>query len=337
MRRGILFPLLALGALHVVALFAGFFAPYAPDRQNREFPFEPPARIRFFDSAGKFHFQPFVSTDGHYWTVPLRLMVYGDEYRVAGLWSSRLHLFGVDAPGAVFLMGTDDFGRDQFSRFLWGAQISLIAGPVAAFLALSIGAISGAISGFFGKVVDNVVMAGAELFLSLPWFYLLLGVRAILPLDLEPRQAFLVIVCLLGALGWAQPARLVRGVVLSARERGYVLAARGFGASESYLLWKHVLPQAGGVMVSQAVLLIPQYMLAEVTMSFLGLGVNEPAVSWGLLLAGLQQYSALVSHWWLWLPALLIIPVTLSYYLLAVALGGLNGTAGKMHLRRHAK
>src|SRR5688572_29851175 len=127
MRRSILFPLLTLSALHVAVLFAGFFAPYAPNRQNRESPFAAPARVHFFDSAGRFHFRPFVSIDGSDRTVPLRFMVHGDEYRILSFWPSRIHLFGVDKPGAVFLMGTDDYGRDQFSRFLWGAQISLIA------------------------------------------------------------------------------------------------------------------------------------------------------------------------------------------------------------------
>jgi peptide/nickel transport system permease protein len=337
LRRAVLLPLIFLTVLHVVVLFAGFFAPYAPDRQNRNHPFAPPTRVRFVDSAGQFHLRPSVVTEGRSEMFPIRFMVSGDPYRIAGLWTSRLHLFGVEPPGAVFLIGTDDYGRDQFSRFLWGAQISLIAGPAAALLALSIGAILGAVSGFFGKLVDDVLMSAAELFLSLPWFYLLLAVRATLPLDLEPRHAFLVIVCLLGAIGWARPARLVRGVVLSAREREFVTAARGFGASDLYLLRRHVFPQTAGVLVTQAALLVPQYVLAEITMSFLGLGVNEPAASWGLLLAGLQQYSALVSHPWMWIPAFAVIPVVFAWYSLAAALGGTDAIRGEMQLRFRSK
>jgi peptide/nickel transport system permease protein len=146
----------------------------------------------------------------------------------------------------------------------------------------------------------------------------------VLPLDLEPRQAFLMIIGLLGAIGWARPARLVRGIVLSAKEREFVTAARGFGASDLYLIRRHVLPQAAGVLLTQAALLVPQYIVAEVSMSFLGLGVSEPAASWGLMLASLQQYHALVSHWWMWLPAILLMPVFAAYYALAAAMGGLE-------------
>jgi peptide/nickel transport system permease protein len=334
MRRLVLLPAIALVVLHVAVLFAGFVSPYRFDRQNRDRAFAPPTRIHFFSPDGSFHFRPFVyplrmGPDGVYEedrsrAFPVRLMVLGDEYRVAGLWSSRIHLFGVEDPGYLFLMGTDDYGRDQFSRFLYGGQISLLAGPVAAFLALSIGALLGAISGFYGKLADNVLMGAAELFLSLPWLYLLLGVRALLPLDLEPRQAFLVVVSLLGAIGWAKPARLVRGVVIPAKHREFVLSARGFGASDRYLLRRHILPQAEGVLLTQAAQLIPQYILAEITMSFLGLGVNEPAASWGLMLASLQRYQVLVAHWWMWLPALLMIPVFFAYYALSAAIGGLD-------------
>ena len=340
MRRVVLLPLVALLILHIAILFAGFFAPYAPDRQNRNFAFAPPTFLHLIDSRGKLHFRPFVyslrtSASGSYEVdnsriFPLRFLVHGDTYRIAGFWPSRLHLFGVEELGAVFLMGTDDYGRDQLSRFLMGAQVSLLAGAAAALLALSIGTIVGAVAGFYGRFADDALMAAAELFLSLPWFYLLLGVRATLPLDLEPRQAFLVIICVLGTVGWARPARLVRGVVLSARHREFVQAARGFGASNIYLLRRHVLPQTRGVLVTQATLLIPQYILAEVSMSFLGLGVNEPAASWGLMLANLREYYALVSHWWMWIPAFLIIPVFFMFYALAAAVGALN--VSQMHI-----
>jgi peptide/nickel transport system permease protein len=339
MRRVVLFPLVPLVILHIAIVFAGFLAPYASDRQNRNFAFAPPTPLRMIDSQGKLHFRPFVyglrtSSTGSYEVddsriFPLRFLVHGDTYRIAGFWPSRLHLFGVEERGAVFLIGTDDYGRDQLSRFLMGGQVSLLAGAGAALLALSIGTIVGAVAGFYGSFADDALMAAAELFLSLPWFYLLLGVRAMLPLDLEPGQAFLVIVCVLGTVGWARPARLVRGVVLSTRHREFVQAARGFGGSNIYLLRRHVLPQTRGVLLTQAALLVPQYILAEVSMSFLGLGVNEPAASWGLMLASLHQYHALVSHWWMWIPALFLIPVFFTFYSLAAALGALN--VSQMH------
>src|SRR6202040_3767316 len=163
-------------------------------------------------------------------------------------------------------------------------------------------------------------MRMAELFLALPWIYLLFAMRAFLPLTVPPLKAFLLVVVVIGAVGWARPARLVRGIVLSAKERYFVLAARGFGASDAYLLRRHVLPQASGVALTQITLLIPQYVLAEVTLTFLGLGVSEPMPSWGSLLSSLQQYYVLSTYWWMFLPAVILIPLFLTYYLAADAL-----------------
>jgi peptide/nickel transport system permease protein len=155
---------------------------------------------------------------------------------------------------------------------------------------------------------------------ALPWLYLLFALRAFLPLAVSPVRAFFLIVFVIGAVGWARPARLVRGVVLSAKEREFVRAARGFGASNAYLLWRHILPECSGVILTQAAFLVPQFVLAEMTLSFLGLGVPEPVPSWGNLLASLQQYSVLVSYWWMYLPALAIVPFFLGYLGLASAL-----------------
>jgi len=151
-------------------------------------------------------------------------------------------------------------------------------------------------------------MRVAELFVALPWLYLLLALRAFLPLSVSPLRAFFLIIVVVGAVGWARPARLVRGVVLSAKERDYVRAARGFGAKNNYLLQRHILPQTASVILTQAAILVPQFVLAEMTLSFLGLGVPEPVASWGSLLASLQQYSVLVSYWWMYMPALAIVP-----------------------------
>jgi len=163
-------------------------------------------------------------------------------------------------------------------------------------------------------------MRTTEAFAALPWLYLLLALRAFLPLHMSPAQTFLLLIAVIGILGWGRAARLVRGIVLSAKERNYVVAARGFGATEWYLLRRHVLPQTRGVILTQAAILIPQYILAEITLSFLGLGVAEPVASWGNMLSALQQYSVLTSYWWMILPGLLLVPVFLSYYFLAQSL-----------------
>jgi peptide/nickel transport system permease protein len=227
---------------------------------------------------------------------------------------------GVDEPARLFLLGSDGFGRDQFSRLLQGGRVSLLAAMLAAALALGLGLMLGAVAGFYGSWVDSLLMRAAELFLALPWLYLLFAVRAFLPLRLTAVQSVFLLVMVIGLVGWARPARVVRGVVLSARERNYVAAARGFGASDVYLLRRHVLPQAFGVVMTQAGVLIPQFILAEVTLSYLGLGVAEPMPSLGNLLAELQQYHVMASHWWMFLPGVALIPVFAGYYALANAL-----------------
>jgi peptide/nickel transport system permease protein len=324
--------LILLACFHGLIFFAGFFAPYDFASQNRDIPFAPPTRLHFVDANGKFHVRPFVyglkedSTDGGAYETdsgqlhPLRFFVDGSPYRIAGLFPSHLHLFGVEDSGQLFLMGTDGYGRDQLSRFLYGGQVSLLAGLLATALSVSLGVLLGALAGFYGGWIDAALMRGGELFLALPWLYLLFAVRAAMPLHIAEWQVFFLLIVVIGLIGWARPARLIRGVVLSAKERNFVIAARGFGASDTHLLYRHVLPQTYGVVLTQMTLLIPQYVLAEVTLSFLGLGVGEPMPSWGTLLSSLQQYYVLVSYWWMFLPGLILIPLFLAFYVAADAL-----------------
>jgi len=315
--------------MYGAVLFAGFCAPYDPVEQDRDHPFAPPTRFRLMDAEGRFHFRPFV----YAWTsragifaeyqadrarpLPLRVFVRGSEYKLLGLLACNRHLFGLDTPGRIALLGTDGYGRDQFSRLLWGGRISLLAGLIAATLSLSIGTLIGVASGYFGGLADDLLMRLAELFLAMPWLYLLFAVRAFLPLRISPSTAFLLLVVVIGTVGWARPARLVRGVVLSAKERTYVLAARGFGGSNLYVVRRHILPQTLGVLLTQGAILVPQYILAEVTLSFLGLGVGEPAPSWGNMLGALQRYQVLSSYWWMLAPGLALIPVFWGYHVLA--------------------
>ncbi len=321
-----------LAGVHTLALTAGFVAPYDYAAQHRSLSFAPPSRLRFLDAEGRFHLAPFVyrleareGTSTGYredqsTRYPIRLLVEGAPFRLLGAFTCRRHLFGVDPPARLFLMGSDDYGRDQFSRLLYGSQTTLAAGTLATALSVGIAVILGAIAGWWGGWLDDAIMRLAELFMALPWLYLLFAVRAFLPLHVNPAQAFLLLIAVVGIVGWARPARIVRGVVLSAKQRDFVLAARGLGARDFYLLRRHVLPQASGVILTQAVLLAPQYVLAEVTMSFLGIGVGEPEASWGLLLASLQQYHVIVSYWWMFLPGLFLIPLFLSYQTVARAI-----------------
>jgi peptide/nickel transport system permease protein len=321
-----------LGLVYLSTVFAGFLAPDDPATQNRDLSFAPPTRFHFVDPTGRLHLRPFVyglarpsgafeeHAEDRNRSYPVRFFVRGAPYRIAGLVHGDRHLFGTDSPTRLFLFGSDNYGRDQFSRFLYGGQISLFAGVLGAGLSLGVGMLLGGLAGFYGAWVDETIMRVAELFLSLPWLYLLFAVRMALPLHIEPAQTFLLVLAVIGLIGWARPARLIRGVVLSAKLQDYVVAARGLGASDVYLLRRHVLPQVLGIALTQAALLAPQYILAEVTLSFFGLGVGEPLPSWGNMLASLQHYDVLSSYWWMFVPGVALIPVFLLYYALADAL-----------------
>lgn len=289
--------------LHSVVLLAGFLAPYPFDEQHRDYPHTPPSKLHFRDGSGRFHLNPFV---------------YDQQGQTATIhFLSGGRLFRVDPPAALFLLGSDEYGRDVLSRVLYGGQISLMAGLGAAFLSVMFGLILGMSAGFYGGWVDQALMRIGELVMALPWLYLLLAVRAFLPLHVSPTGAFLLVVLLIGSVGWVRPARLIRTVVLSTRQRGFVVAARGLGASDIYLLRRHILPFTWGVALTQATILIPQYILAEVTLSFLGLGVGEPRPSWGNMLAEARQYHTLVSHVWMLAPGVILVCVLFGYLLLA--------------------
>ena len=322
-RRKMLIIAVAFACVHCGILFAGFFAPYAPGEQHREFAYAPPTRIHFIDPQSHVHIRPFVyravavDGDGFQYSEDR-----GSEHPVSFFSRKEdgVHLFAVNAPDNLFLLGTDAYGRDIFSRILFGGRTSLLAAAIATLLTLLIGAVLGGIAGQFGGVVDSLVMRGSELILALPWIYLLLAIRASLPLHVEPTKTFLLLSAVIGVMGWARPARLIRGIVLSAKERPFVTAARGFGASEWYLLRRHVLPQTLGVITAQAVTLIPQFVAAEATLSFLGLGIGEPIPSWGNMLSAFQQFHTMSSYWWLAFPLVALVTVSFTYFVLADAL-----------------
>ena len=329
-RAGRILSVLAL--VYLVVIAAGFVAPGDPFTQHRDFVFAPPTRLHFVGPSGGIRWRPFVYQlvlrpgtldsyeEDRNRMYPVRFFVRGSPVSIAGLFNWDRRLLGTDSPTPLFILGSDQYGRDLFARLLYGGQISLFAGLLGAALSLGTAILLGGLAGFYGGWLDEVIMRAAELFLALPWLYLLFAVRMSLPLQMGPTQAFLLIVTVVGVVGWARPARLIRGVVLSARARDYVLAARSAGASDPYLLRRHVLPQVAGIALTQAALLVPQYVLAEVTLSFFGLGVGEPVPSWGNMLSGLNRYHVLASYWWMFLPGIALIPVFLLYYALADAL-----------------
>ncbi len=329
--RRVFFLILVLAALHLAVLFAGFLVPYDVGSQNRELPFAPPSRIHIFDSGGHLR-PPFIYSwkplqeglaeydEDRSRPFPIQFFVRVDKYQLAGFIPCEHHLFGTAAPSQIAILGTDGFGRDVFSRALTGGQVSLLTGILATIITITVGSLLGALAGFYGGRLDDILMRAADLFLALPWLYLLFAVRAFLPLQVEPKRAFAILSCIIGLVGWAKPARLVRGIFLSVRERNFVHAARGFGARDSYIIRRHLLPEASGVILTQVALLIPQYVLAEITLSFLGLGIGEPVPTWGNMLNALMQTNVLQSYWWMITPGLITIPFFLGYHLLGTAM-----------------
>ena len=244
---------------------------------------------------------------------------YGEEeqHRSRAQEAPAWHRVKGTEPGRTFLLGTDEYGRDIFSRFLYGGRLSLGGGLAATLLALIIGLVLGGAAGLGGAWVDGALMRTSELFLSLPWLYLLLALRAILPLRLAPSGAFWLVVIVIGLAGWARPARLIRGMVLSAQQRPYVSVARAMGGGNVYIFVRHILPQLRGLLWAQALVIFPQFVLADMALSFLGFGAAEPTATWGGMVAGLRRFAVMESHWGRVAPVVLMMVFFIAIQMLA--------------------
>ena len=311
--------------LYVMALFADFIAPYSLDFTDRHKFFHPPVLPRFVDAEGRFSLRPFVydttlvdpglrtfqvETSKKY---PVRFFVRGEPYRLLWFIPSRIHLFGVDEPARIFLLGSDAFGRDLFTRILYGSRVSLIVGILVVGVTIPIGMIYGGIAGFYGGLVDNILMRLAEIIIAFPQFYLLLTLSAVLPTNVGCTTRFYLIVLILSFIGWAGFSRLIRGFVLSLREREYVLAARALGQDDFRIIVRHILPNTSSLVIVVATLAIPGAILGESALSFLGLGVREPCSSWGNLLSAGTNLPNLSRSPWLLFPGLFIILAVVAY------------------------
>jgi peptide/nickel transport system permease protein len=327
MRRARRAVLVVVLAVHGIILAAPWIAPYDPATQHRVLAFAPPSRLRAIDPDGRWHLpfvcalKPSLDSPFHYTedcSERFAVRPFVSRQETVGFSSRKMrHLLGVEEPGQLFLLGTDEFGRDVFSRVLVGARISLAMAISAVALSLALGVVLGLVAGYLGGTADAIVSGATELVLALPWVYLLLAARAAMPLALAPTAAFAIIMVLLGAIGWARPARLVRAVAATARANDYVAAARTAGASTRHILIRHLLPQLPVVLVPMALQLIPQFIIAETTLSLFGLGLPEPAPSWGTLLASAQRPQVFVDTWWLLAPVAGLIAVCVMYYTLA--------------------
>ena len=243
----------------------------------------------------------------------LRLFVGGDEYRMWGLFPMRAHLFGLEDGRPLFLLGADHLGRDLLSRIFYGSRISLSIGLVGVLLSLVIGCVVGGISGYFGGWVDNVIQRFIETLLSLPTIPLWMGLSAAFPPTWPPLRIYFGIVVILSLLGWTGLARVIRGKVISLREEDFAMAARLSGATEWWTIRKHMLPSFFSYIVVSTTLAVPAMILGETTLSYLGIGLREPVVSWGVLLQQAQNIQVVSEYPWIMTPAIFVIAAVLAF------------------------
>ncbi len=313
-----------LAVLYFVALFGQFFAPFDYQDQNPQglnLSFHPPMKLRLRDAQSGAFGAPFVYgtslQNGEFlpdlhkkW--PLRAFIHGTPYKLWGLIRTDVHFLGAQ-DGPVFLLGTDEFGRDYLSRLIYGSMISLSVGFIGILITFSLGMLVGGIAGYYGGRVDDVIMRVCEIIMSVPDFYLLLALAAALPQTLPPVTVYLLIIAILSFVGWAGMARIIRGMVLSVREREYVEAGRALGLSDLKIIVRHVLPSTFTYAIIAATMSVPGYILAEAGLSFLGLGIREPMASWGNMLSAAQNLSTLTMRPWILAPGFVIFLATLAF------------------------
>ena len=314
---------------YIMAIFAGFFAPYYVDTTHSKFPGVGPNGIRFTDKGqirapfvygydSKLDLETYkrVFTVNYDVTYPVRFFAKGDEYTLLGLIKTDVHLFTVDDPGKVFLVGTDTLGRDLYSRIIFGAQISLSIGLMGVFLSLVIGSLIGVAAGFYGGVFDNISMRVVEVLGSFPDIPLWMALAAALPPNLDSIKVYFGITIVLSFIGWGGLARQVRAKVLALRDTDFVTAARVANCGDFRIITQHLFPNTLSHVIVVATLRIPGMILGETTLSFLGLGIRPPMTSWGLLLNEAQATRVLLQQPWLLWPIVPVIITAISFNLL---------------------
>lgn len=311
---------------YLVTLFAPFVAPDDPSQRSRSL-YAPPQMVRIIDASGNLT-MPFVydltmtrnletlsSEYAEDTTRPLylSLFVQGAPYKLFGLIDMDVHLFGSN-DGRVFLAGTDSFGRDMLSRLIYGAQISLSVGMVSVLLSLVLGLLIGGISGLYGGWIDNVIQRIIEAIIAIPTIPLWLGLAAAIPRDWPPLYQYFAILVVLSLISWTSTARVARGRFLALREQDFVTAARVYGSSQFRIIRKHLVPNLMSYVIVTLTLAIPGIIIGETALSFLGVGLKAPTVSWGVLLQEAQKVQIIQFYPWLWIgPAVCVVSVVLAF------------------------
>jgi peptide/nickel transport system permease protein len=319
--------MIVLLLVYLVAVFAEFLSPYSPMVRFTEHLYAPPQRIHFWDGE-RFSLRPFVYgreqqldletlkrsyaevKDQKYY---VKLFHRGEPYKMWGLFEMRMHLFGVDRPGTIFLFGADELGRDMLSRIIFASRISLSIGLIGVALAFILGCTLGAASGYFGGVVDNAIQRTIEFLRSIPTIPLWMGLSAALPPDWSLIQRYFGITIILSLVAWTGLARVVRGKFLELRQAEFVTAARLAGTSDFRIILTHMFPGFISYLIVNSTLQIPRMILAETSLSFLGLGLRPPVISWGVLLQKAQNIRTVAVHPWLMLPVLAVILTVLLF------------------------
>lgn len=317
--------------LYFVAAFCEFVAPYDPNQAMIQYKQVPPTRIHFIDAAGAWH-GPFVYqhkramdpntfeityTEDTSTRYPVRFFTHGSSYQILGKWQNDMHLFGLPAEAeskqGVFLFGTDRLGRDMFSRVAYGARLSLSMGLISVFMSLILGVILGGISGYVGGMADTVIQRVIEFIRTIPTIPLYMTLSAALPLDWPVTRVYFGLTMILALVGWTWMARVVRGRFLAMREEDFVLAARLTGSSEMRIILRHMLPSFMSYIIAALTLNIPNMILWETGLSFIGLGLRAPAISWGVLLQEAMNLRSLVLAPWVLVPGLAVVVSVLAF------------------------
>lgn len=320
--------LVILLLLYFVAIFCEFFAPQDMAKRDTEKLFVPPTQIHFVDAEGNFSLQPFVyglkmEEDPETWAKvyvedtsvkhPLKLFVKGDEYKLLGFIPADRHFIGTEEEGTFFLFGTDGSGRDLFSRILHAMRISLLTGLVGVFFTFILGCVFGGISGYYGGKIDTIIQRVIEFLMSMPSIPLWMALAAAFPKTWSGLQVYFAITIILSLIGWCGLARVVRGKFLELREEDFIMAAKVSGASNGYIIRKHLLPSFTSYLIVNVTMAIPGMILGETSLSFLGIGLRAPIVSLGVLLKDAQNVSTIALQPWLLIPGIFIIVTVLAF------------------------